>query len=47
MTTSTIQLILEVEAAILGVAAVIESRGKSWAGWGVLLLAVALLLGRL
>lgn len=47
MTTSTLQLILEVGAAVLGGVAVIEARGKSWAGWGVIAVSAALLLGRL
>ena len=46
MNTDTIQLVLFVAALVFGIAAVVEARGHSWAGWGVLCLAVAALLPR-
>ncbi len=39
----TVQLVALIVAAVFGVIAVIEANGKSWAGWGVLLLALVLL----
>lgn len=38
--------LLEAAALILGIVAIVESRGRSWAGWGVVCLAVALLWGK-
>lgn len=43
---STLQLVLLVAALILGIVAVLEQRGRSWAGWACVCLAVALLLPR-
>ena len=37
-------LALVIVALILGVVAVIEARGRAWAAWGVVALAVAALL---
>lgn len=45
MTTAT--LILLVIGLVFGIVAVIEANGRSWAGWGVIALAAALLLPRL
>jgi len=42
-----IDLVLAIAALILGIVAVIEAQGRSWAGWGVICLAVIFLLGRL
>jgi hypothetical protein len=45
---NTLILILLLAGLVFGVLEVIEPRGKrSWSGWGVLALALALLLGRL
>jgi len=44
---TTLQLALLVAAAILGCVAIIEASGRSWAGWGVLAIAAALLVVRL
>lgn len=41
---STIELVLVIAGLILGIVAVIEARGRSWAGWGVVCIAAALLL---
>ena len=38
-------LILLIAALVFGVVAVIEARGRSWAGWGVIALAIAGLIG--
>jgi hypothetical protein len=37
-------LILALIALVLGIVAVVESRGRDWAGWGVVVLAVVVLL---
>ena len=42
-----IVLILAIAALILGIVAVVEARGRSWAGFGVICLAVIHLLGSL
>lgn len=42
-----IELVLAIGGLVLGIVAVVEARGASWAGWGVILLAAALLLPRL
>lgn len=39
----SIDLILVIAALILGFVAVVESQGRSWVGWGVVALAVSLL----
>ena len=39
----SIDLVLTVVALWVGVVAVVESQGRSWAGWGVVALAVSLL----
>lgn len=44
---ATVILILIVIALVVGVVGLIQSRGTSLPSWGVSLLAVALLLGRL
>jgi len=44
---STIELVLEIAGLVFGVVAVLEAQGRSWAGWGVICVAVALLLPRL
>lgn len=41
----SIALVLAIAALILGIVAVVESRGRAWAGWGVIALAVIHLLG--
>ena len=41
----SLALILAVAALILGIVAVVESKGRSWAGWGVICLAAIQLLG--
>lgn len=42
MTSKTLfELILIIAAGIFGVVAVVEARGRNWAGWGVIALAVA------
>ena len=38
-------LILAIAALILGIVAVVEARGRSWAGFGVICLAAIHLLG--
>jgi hypothetical protein len=43
---STLVLILLIAALVFGIVAIVEARGRSWAGWGVVCLAVALLLPR-
>lgn len=40
----SIHLILAVIALALGIVAVIEANGRSWAGWGVIALAVSQLI---
>ena len=40
-----IVLVLAVVALVLGIVAVVEARGRSWAGWGVCALAAIHLLG--
>lgn len=40
----SIDLILTIAALILGIVAVIEAQGRSFAGWGVICLAAAALL---
>ena len=47
MSTDTIQLVGFVVALVLGIVAVVEAGGRSWAGWGVIVLAVVLLTPRL
>lgn len=42
-----IDLILAIAALILGIVAVVEARGRNWAGWGVICLAAIVLLGKL
>ena len=45
---STLILVLLLAGLVFGILELVEARGKrSWAGWGVLALALALLLGRL
>jgi hypothetical protein len=44
---NTVELLLYVAGGVLGIVAVLEAQGRSWAGWGVALLALALVLGRL
>lgn len=39
-----IELILVIAALVFGVVAVVEARGRNWAAWGVVALAVAALL---
>ena len=41
----TLALVLAIAALILGIVAVVESRGRNWAGWGVIALAAIQLLG--
>lgn len=41
-----LDLVLAIAALILGSVAVIEARGRDWAGWGVICLAAIVLLGR-
>ena len=36
----TILTILIVAALVLGIVAVVEAKGRSWAGWGVICLAL-------
>ena len=36
------QILVEVVAGAFALVAIVESRGRSWAGWAALLLAVAL-----
>lgn len=38
-----IDLILAIAALILGIIAVVEARGRDWAGWGVIALAAIVL----
>ena len=40
-----IVLVLAIAALILGIVSVVEARGRSWAGWGVICLAAIHLLG--
>lgn len=40
----TLYLVLLVAGLVLGIVAVVEARGRSWAGWGVILVAAALLI---
>lgn len=42
-----IDLVLAIAALILGIIAVVEARGRNWAGWGVICLAAIVLLGKL
>lgn len=45
MTSKTLlELVLIIAAGVLGAVAVIEANWRSWAGWGVLALAVAALI---
>lgn len=44
---ATVQLVLIIAALVFAIVEEVLTRGRSWAGWGVLCLAVALLLGRL
>jgi hypothetical protein len=44
--TMSIALVLAIAALILGIVSVVESRGRSWAGWGVILLAAIHLIGQ-
>ena len=41
----SLELVLALVALVLGIVAVVEARGRSWAGWGVIALAVLHLLG--
>jgi hypothetical protein len=41
----SIPLLLAIVALVLGIVSVIESRGRSWAGWGVICLAAIHLWG--
>lgn len=43
----TIVLVLEIAALVFGIVAVVNANGKEWAGWGVICLAVALLIGHI
>ena len=43
----SLELVLALVALILGIVAVVEARGRSWSGWGVIALAVLHLLGNL
>lgn len=43
---TTLELVLVIAGLILGIVSVVEARGRSWAGWGVIALAAALLLPR-
>ncbi len=44
---STLELVLIIAGLVLGIVAVVEARGRSWVGWGVICLAAALLLPRI
>lgn len=44
---STLELVLIIAGLVLGIVAVVEAHGRSWAGWGVICLAAALLLPRI
>jgi hypothetical protein len=41
----SVELLLAIVALILGIVAVVESRGRSWPGWGVIVLATIHLFG--
>ena len=41
--TLSVEAVLYVVALILGIVAVVESKGRSWAGWGVIAIAAGLL----
>jgi hypothetical protein len=43
----SISLIAGIVALILGIVSVVESKGRSWAGWGVIVLAALVLYGAL
>lgn len=42
-----LQLVLFIAGLVLGIVAVVEAHGRSWSGWGVIALAVGLLIPRL
>ncbi len=44
---SVLTLILAILALIAGAVAVLEAGGRNWAGWGVIALAIIVLIGRL
>lgn len=41
----SVSTLLEIAGLVLGIVAVVEAKGRNWAGWGVIALAVALLWG--
>jgi drug/metabolite transporter superfamily protein YnfA len=45
--TVTIELVLYIVALVFGVVAEVEGRGRSWAAWGVIAIAAALIYGAL
>lgn len=47
MSEDTLVIALLLVGLVLGLFAVIDSRGRDWAGWGVAVVAVALLITRL
>lgn len=40
------ELVLAILAFVFGLVAVVEANGRNWAGWGVIALALIILLGR-